>query len=108
MAATSKTAQSRARTVKPETDTSAPAKTKAAAPRKAAASDAEATAPRRRSTGKAKLAQPITAEDRLRFIEVAAYYLAEQRGFCGGDAAADWLAAEQQVDSLLLAGRLPT
>lgn len=51
---------------------------------------------------------PITPEVRLRHIEVAAYYIAEKRGFAGGDAAEDWLAAERQVDHLLLSGKLPT
>ncbi len=59
-------------------------------------------------TRKTKIPKPIgiTAEARLRHIEVAAYYIAEHRGFSGGDAADDWLAAEQQIDHLLLAGKL--
>ncbi|QDX83004.1 hypothetical protein B9N43_14370 [Denitratisoma sp. DHT3] len=43
-------------------------------------------------------AQPITPEQRHRYIEVAAYYVAERRGFCAGDAMADWIAAEQEID----------
>lgn len=34
-------------------------------------------------------------------ITVAAYYLAEQRGFTGGDPLADWLAAEARIDAML-------
>ncbi len=34
-------------------------------------------------------------------IAVAAYYLAEHRGFSGGNATDDWLAAEQQIDRML-------
>lgn len=49
----------------------------------------------------------ITAADRLRHIETAAYYLAERRGFCDGNPADDWYVAERQIDHLLLAGKLP-
>ncbi len=34
-------------------------------------------------------------------VAVAAYYLAEQRGFKGGDPVADWLAAETEIDAML-------
>jgi hypothetical protein len=34
-------------------------------------------------------------------IELTAYYIAEKRGFAGGDPHADWLAAEAEVDRLL-------
>jgi hypothetical protein len=37
-------------------------------------------------------------------ISEAAYFRAEQRGFMAGDDLADWLAAESDVDALLLAG----
>lgn len=39
--------------------------------------------------------------DRHQMIKVAAYYLAEQRGFNGGDPVADWLAAETRIDAML-------
>lgn len=39
--------------------------------------------------------------DRHQMIKVAAYYVAEQRGFIGGDAVADWLAAEARIDAML-------
>ena len=35
-------------------------------------------------------------------ISEAAYFRAEQRGFLVGDDLADWLAAEAEVDALLL------
>jgi hypothetical protein len=41
---------------------------------------------------------PVTAEQRLQMIEFAAYLRAEQRGFLPGYEAADWLAAEMEVD----------
>lgn len=80
--------------VKPKAGKAAPAKTaqpvaaKPAAPRK------------RKSTG-----QAITADIRLRHIEVAAYYIAEKSGFSRAPADC-WVAAESEVDSLLLAGKL--
>lgn len=38
--------------------------------------------------------------DREEMISVAAYFRAEHRGF-GGDALADWLAAEAEIDAML-------
>lgn len=40
-------------------------------------------------------------EDRYNMIAVAAYYRAERRGFDGGCAMDDWLAAEAEVDAML-------
>ena len=39
--------------------------------------------------------------DREGMISVAAYFRAEHRGFGGGDALADWLAAEAEIDAML-------
>jgi Protein of unknown function (DUF2934) len=39
----------------------------------------------------------IDPADRHRLIAEAAYYRAERRGFVGGDAVQDWLAAEVEV-----------
>jgi Protein of unknown function (DUF2934) len=51
---------------------------------------------------------PVSHEERWRMIAEAAYYIAQQRGFAGGDATADWLAAESAVDARLKAeGRRP-
>ncbi len=65
-----------------------PAAKKPAAPRKT------------KSTG-----QPITADTRLRHIEIAAYYIAERSGFSRNPSDC-WIAAESEVDSLLLTGKL--
>ncbi len=46
-----------------------------------------------------------TAEERGEMIAVAAYYLAEHRGFTAGNATDDWLEAEQQIDRMLEAVR---
>lgn len=43
----------------------------------------------------------VTVEERQRMIEVAAYYRAAARGFQGGNATEDWLAAEWDVDQRL-------
>lgn len=51
---------------------------------------------------------PVTAEERYRMITEAAYFLAEKRGFAGGDMAQDWRQAEAQIDRMLREqGRLP-
>lgn len=49
---------------------------------------------------------PVGEEQRRNYIEVAAYYIAERRGFNGGDALEDWAAAEAEIDRLLAEGRL--
>jgi hypothetical protein len=46
---------------------------------------------------------PCTSpEERFQMIAEAAYFKAEQRGFMAGDDLTDWLAAEAEVDALLL------
>jgi hypothetical protein len=45
----------------------------------------------------------VTAEQRLCDIAVAAYYIAERRGFSAGDPLADWVQAEAEIDCLLAA-----
>ena len=47
----------------------------------------------------------MTPEQRLHYVEVAAYYIAERRGFDGGDPAEDWAAAEAEIDRLLADSR---
>ena len=44
----------------------------------------------------------INTEHRQRLIAEAAYLIAEQRGFQGGDPAEDWASAEKQVDYRLM------
>ena len=46
------------------------------------------------------------AEERHHLIEVAAYYIAEQRGFCGESLHEDWLQAEREIDAMIAAGKL--
>ncbi len=42
-----------------------------------------------------------TREQRHEMIAVAAYYLAERRGFAPGHAEADWFEAERVIDALI-------
>ncbi len=46
-----------------------------------------------------------TPAERAEMIAVAAYYLAEHRGFAPGSADADWLLAERQIDRMLAGAR---
>jgi hypothetical protein len=43
----------------------------------------------------------VTEDQRQRMIAEAAYFLAERRGFNGGDSVADWIEAEAEVDERL-------
>jgi phage terminase Nu1 subunit (DNA packaging protein) len=67
-----------------------PAKKAASAPR---------TPPKRAVP--AKTMGPVSREERWHMIAEAAYYRAKQRDFAAGDAVADWLAAEAEVDRIL-------
>jgi len=60
--------------------------------------------PLRRQEAGSGLDAPASIRDtrpRREWIAEAAYYRAEPRGFRGGDPAADWLAAEAEIDALL-------
>jgi len=46
-----------------------------------------------------------TASEREDMIAVAAYFLAERRGFVPGRAESDWLRAEVQIDAMIEAMR---
>lgn len=102
----------------------APAKSaakKAATPAKPAAKSAAKPAAKpvkaaaaKPAAAKAGVAKPATRrgnsgvspERRRNYVEVAAYYIAERRGFNGGDPLADWATAEAEIDRLLAAGLL--
>lgn len=49
---------------------------------------------------------PVSEEQRRNYIEVAAYYIAERRGFSGTSALEDWTQAEAEVDRMLREGKL--
>lgn len=48
----------------------------------------------------------IPPEQRRYYVEVAAYYIAERRGFHGGSQLDDWVQAESEIDRLLREGIL--
>ncbi|MDP1652147.1 MAG: DUF2934 domain-containing protein [Rhodocyclaceae bacterium] len=97
-----------AATKKPATPAKPAVKPKAVAQPKATAQPA--AAPKAKPVKAAKVAQPasgaraVAAEQRRYYVEVAAYYIAERRGFQGGDVIDDWAAAEAEVERLLRAG----
>lgn len=78
-----------------------PAKTSSATtrvPEKTAADGAKAVRP-----GSA-FAATISSDQRRHYIEIAAYYIAERRGFAPGNPADDWAQAEAEIERLLAAG----
>lgn len=54
----------------------------------------------------ADISHPVTSEQRHHYIEVAAYYIAERRGFDAGGHDEDWAQAELEIDRLLAEGKL--
>lgn len=88
-----KTAKAAITTAKPKTITAKAKTTVAAASRPS------------RSNGMGK-SRRINPDQRRNYIEVAAYYIAERRGFSGGHEAEDWVTAEMEIDRLLAEGKL--
>lgn len=86
----------------------APAKVKTAAKAapaapKSAAKPAAQPAVRR---SPARKAAAVDLQRRQHYVEVAAYFIAERRGFHGGSDMEDWVAAEAEIDRLLAEGKL--
>jgi hypothetical protein len=75
----------------------ASARPAAAAPRKAPAKLAAAKPGARARAG---AAGAPTADERLRMVEMAAFFRAERRGFEPGHEVEDWIAAEAEIDGL--------
>lgn len=65
-----------------------------------------AAAPKRRTSPKRVATPAIRPEERHHLIEVAAYYIAERRGFHGASSNVDWLQAEREVDAMIKAGKI--
>lgn len=57
-------------------------------------------------SSKAAQKHTVSAEQRNNYVEIAAFYIAERRGFAPGDLVADWLAAEAEIDQLIASGLL--
>ena len=91
--------------LKPTTRTAAkpvaPAKPKAA-PKAAAKAAPKAAA----TVARPKKPAEIPAQQRKHYVEMAAYYIAERRGFAPGNPLEDWVQAEAEIDRLLTEGRL--
>ncbi|MBK9019010.1 MAG: DUF2934 domain-containing protein [Sulfuritalea sp.] len=63
-------------------------------------------APAKPAVARAKKPKSVPAEQRRNYIEMAAYYIAERRGFAPGNPLEDWVQAEAEIDRLLAEGRL--
>ncbi len=48
---------------------------------------------------------PVAPEQRYQYVEVAAYYIAERRGFDVGSADENWAQAELEINRLLGEGQ---
>jgi hypothetical protein len=77
-----------------------------ATPKAAAVKKAVAPATKPAAAAKAKGAANLTPEQRRFYVEIAAYYIAERRGFRGGSELEDWTQAEAEIDRLLQEGIL--
>lgn len=94
-------------TAKKKTAKAAPASTTTAKPKTAAAKQPPTrTAPARKPRSNGAKGPQVDPDQRRYYIEVAAYYIAERRGFMGGHEAEDWAAAEFEIDRMLLEGKL--
>ncbi len=96
--ATSDSARASKAPVKKAAVAAAPAK---AAPKKAPAKKATVS---KVATTQAMPQPAVTPEQRHNYIEVAAFYVAQRRGFAPGNPLDDWATAEIEVDKLIAAG----
>jgi hypothetical protein len=78
-----------------------------AAPAKApAATTAKPAAPKKEAAAAKPKLTPLAPDQRRFYVEVAAYYIAERRGFHGESQLNDWIEAENEIDRLLSEGIL--
>ncbi len=61
-------------------------------------------APAKASAAPVAARPAVTVEQRHNYIEVAAFYVAQRRGFAPGNPVDDWAMAEQEVDRLIASG----
>ncbi|WIM04531.1 MAG: DUF2934 domain-containing protein [Candidatus Nitricoxidivorans perseverans] len=52
------------------------------------------------------MAARIDPDQRRHYVEVAAYFIAEQRGFLCGCEIEDWVLAENEIERMLREGKL--
>ncbi len=92
-------------TVKAPVPAAAPKATRKAATTPAVKkSPAKKAAPAKSGTASAAARPGVTLEQRHNYIEVAAFYVAQRRGFAPGNPKEDWAIAEVEVDQLILSG----
>jgi len=105
-----KTADATPAKAKPAPKTKVAAKPAPAAKPKPAPKAASKAAPKdavaKPAKSRAKKPGGVPAEQRRNYIEMAAYYIAERRGFAPGNPLEDWIQAEAEIDRLLAEGRL--
>ncbi|MBN8476471.1 MAG: DUF2934 domain-containing protein [Sulfuritalea sp.] len=77
-----------------------------AAVKKPAVKLSDAKAVPKPAAPRAKKSKSVPAEQRRNYVEMAAYYIAERRGFAPGNPLEDWVQAEAEIDRLLAEGRL--
>ena len=71
-----------------------------AAPKAGTKAEPKAVRPRSKKPAK------VSAEQRQNYVEVAAFYIAERRGFAPGNPFEDWVRAEAEIDRLIAEGLL--
>ena len=83
----------------------APAKTPVKAPAKAPAAKKSSAA---KPASRTPVAQQtiVSPEQGAHYVPIAAFYIAERRGFAQGNPTGDWLAAEAEVARLIATGPL--
>ena len=84
----------------PKAAAKAPAKTPAKAVVTAKA-PTKAASPKKTPVKRAK---PLDPGQRAHYVEIAAFYIAERRGFAAANTVDDWLAAEAEIDRLIASG----
>ena len=82
-------------------ETKPTAKSTAPTPSATAAQKATATKPAATAAAVAVAKPTLSPAERRKMIAETAYYLAQKRGFTGGNELSDWMAAEKQVDTLV-------
>ena len=97
-AAKASPATKKAGVAKPPTAEKKPAVKKAPAAKKAVVKPAVAA--------EAPSMPVLTPDQRRYYVEVAAFYIAERRGFHGGSEMDDWVQAEAEIDRLVREGIL--
>lgn len=82
-----------------------PVEVKSAPAKPAAKTAAKTKAPAKPKTTPAAKGAAVSLDQRNHYVQVAAFYIAERRGFAEGDPVADWAAAEEEVDRLIASGQ---